>query len=58
MLRVVLLVIALAAIVYLTFAIIREMRAASFDWRGIAVAVGLVAVALYLRHLTEIGGLV
>lgn len=58
MMRVVLFVLALAAIVYLTLAIIREMRAASFDWRGIAVAIGLVMFAFYLRHVTEIGGLV
>jgi len=58
MIRVVLFVLALAAIAYLTVATAREMRAAGFDWQGTAVAVGILVLALYLRHVTEIGGLV
>lgn len=58
MIRIFLLVLALAAIVYLALAIAKELRSAGFDWRGVAIAVGLVMLAFYLRHVTEIGGLV
>lgn len=58
MLRFVLLVLALVAILFLTLKIGRELRDANLDWRSIALMGGLVALAFYLRQVTDIGGLV
>lgn len=57
MIRIVLVVLAIAATTYLALRIWNEARAAGFDWRGAAFAAGFVALAFYLRHVTEIGGL-
>lgn len=36
-------------------AILRSLRAARIDWTGVVFAVGFVALAFYLRHVTGIG---
>jgi hypothetical protein len=33
-------------------AVFRSMRAARIDWAGIAFAIGFVALAFYLGHIT------
>ncbi len=57
MIRVVLVLLALAAAIWLALRIAREVGKAEVDWQGVAFAVGFVALAFYLRHVTEIGGL-
>ena len=36
-------------------AVWRRLKAADLDWNGIAFAVGFVALAFYLRHVTGMG---
>ena len=57
MIRLVLIVLALVAAAYLALRIWKEAQASDVDWRGVAFAAGFVALAFYLRHATEIGGL-
>lgn len=57
MLRFVLIALASLAAVYLLLRVARELRSADLDWRGIAAVAGFVALAFYLRHVTEIGGI-
>jgi hypothetical protein len=57
MFRIVLMALMVAASVWLALRIVRELRQAEVDWQGVAFAVGFVALAFYLRHATEIGGL-
>lgn len=57
MIRVVLMMLALALAVWLALRVAREVGKADVDWQGVAFAVGFVALAFYLRHATEIGGL-
>jgi hypothetical protein len=57
MLRIILLVFALIAAAYLLLRLARELGKGDMDWRGIAIIAGFVALAFYLRHVTEIGGL-
>ena len=57
MLRFVVVVFGLAAAIWLALRIVREVGSADVDWRGVAFAAGFVALAFYLRHTTEIGGL-
>ena len=57
MIRFVLIVLALAAAIFLVLRIAREVSRADIDWRGVAFAAGFVVLAFYLRHTTEIGGL-
>ena len=49
----------IALIVVLAWAVIlkltRDIRAAKIDWQGWAFIAGFVALAFYLRHVTEIG---
>jgi len=57
MLRIVIVVFALIAAPYLLLRLARELGSADMDWRGIVFVAGFVALAFYLRHVTEIGGL-
>lgn len=57
MIRVVLMMLALALAVWLALRVAREVGKADVDWQGVAFAAGFVALAFYLRHATEIGGL-
>lgn len=57
MIRVVLVVLALAAALWLAARLIRGCGEAGVDWRGVASAAGFVGLAFYLRHITEMGGL-
>jgi hypothetical protein len=57
MLRIVIVVFALIAASYLLLRLARELGRADMDWRGIVFVAGFVALAFYLRHVTEIGGL-
>ncbi|MEO3999183.1 hypothetical protein [Mesorhizobium sp. CAU 1732] len=57
MIRIVFIVCAIIAATYLLSRIVRELRGADVDWRGVAFAFGFVAIAVYLRHTTEIGGI-
>lgn len=57
MLRIVVVVFALIAAAYLLLRLARELGKADMDWRGIVFVAGFVAIAFYLRHVTEIGGL-
>lgn len=57
MLRVVLLLLAFVAAAWLALRLVGELRRADVDWQGVAFAAGFVALAFYLRHATEIGGI-
>ncbi len=57
MIRVVLMMLALALAAWLALRVAREVGRADVDWQGVAFAAGFVALAFYLRHATEIGGL-
>ena len=57
MIRLVFIVLALVAAVYLALQIFKEARSAGIDWRSVGFAAGFVALAVYLRHTTEIGGI-
>lgn len=57
MLRFVVVAFALVAAIWLALKVAREVGGADVDWRGVAFAAGFVALAFYLRHATEIGGL-
>lgn len=57
MIRLVLIALAVAATAYLLVRIVREVADADVDWRGVAFAVGFVALAFYLNNATGIGGL-
>jgi len=57
MFRIVLIALAIAATIYLVTRIVREAGKADVDWRGIAFAGGFVALAVYLGHVTGIGGI-
>jgi hypothetical protein len=47
---------ALILVVWLILgAVWRRLKAADLDWNGIAFAVGFVALAFYLRHVTGMG---
>jgi len=58
MLRLVLIVLAVVAIALLVVRLVRDAGEAKLDWRGVALAVGFVMLAVYLRHTTDIGGLI
>ena len=57
MIRLVLIALAIAAAVYLVTRIAREVGRSEVDWRGVGLACGFVALAVYLNHATGIGGL-
>ena len=57
MIRVVVMVAVAAAAVWLALRAVGAVQRADVDWRGVAFAAGFVALAFYLRHATEIGGL-
>jgi hypothetical protein len=57
MLRIVLVGLALLAAAYLVVKITAEIGKANVDWRGIAFAAGFIALAIYLSHSLDIGGL-
>jgi hypothetical protein len=50
-------VIALIVIVVwvLLLKLFRDIRAAKIDWKGWAIIAGFIALAFYLRHVTDIG---
>lgn len=58
MLRLILLALALCAVVYLLIRLCKELSQQDVDWRGVGVASGFVVLAIYLRSMTDIGGLV
>ena len=57
MIRFVVVALAVTAAVWLALRLAREIGKADVDWRGVAFAVGFVALALYMRHTTGMGGL-
>jgi hypothetical protein len=57
MLRVMLIVLALLATAWLVVRVAREARESGVDWSGVALAAVFVGLAVYLRHATEVGGL-
>lgn len=57
MIRIVLVILALSAAIWLALRLAREVGRADVDWRGVAFAGGFVALAFYLHHATGIGGL-
>lgn len=57
MIRIVIVALALIAACYLLLRLVGELGKSDIDWRGVAFVAGFVAVAFYLRHVTEIGGL-
>lgn len=57
MIRIALIAFALLAAVWLFFRLWKELASAEVDWTGVAVAAGFVAMAVYLSHVTEIGGI-
>lgn len=56
-LRIVLLVAAVFAALYLLVRLSKELSRADVDWRGVAFAAGYVALAFYLNHATGVGGI-
>lgn len=58
MLRVMVLLIALLAGTYLLVRLYKELSQQAIDWRGVGLALGFVMLAIYLRTMTDIGGLV
>lgn len=56
MLRLVLLVLAFIAIVYLAIRLSKELSRPEVDWRGVGLAAGFVVLAFYLSNATGIGG--
>lgn len=53
-----LLFVALALLLtWLILRIVRFAKTKQFDWKGAAIAVGFVALALYLRHTTGVPSL-
>ena len=57
MIRFVVVALALAVAVWLALRVARGVGGADVDWRGVAFAVGFVALAFYMSHATGIGGL-
>jgi tRNA(Met) C34 N-acetyltransferase TmcA len=55
MIRVVLIALSLAAMLYLLAGAIRMAREARIDWRGVAFGAGFVVLAFWLRHVTGMG---
>lgn len=58
MVRVVLIVLCLAVTAFLLVRTASELRQNQVDWRGVGLAIGFVLLAIYLRTLTDVGGLV
>lgn len=58
MIRVVVFALVLVATLYLFVRLAGELRRGNVDWNGVALAAGFVMLALCLRRITEIGGLV
>lgn len=57
MVRIVFVALAVAAVLCLVIQLAREIGKRDVDWRGVAMAAGFVALAFYLRHVTDIGGI-
>lgn len=55
MLRIVLVALVAAAVWLIALAAVRAVRGRQIDWRGIGLAVAFVALAFWLRDLTDIG---
>jgi hypothetical protein len=55
MIRFVAIAIGLMLLVLLMLKVARELRGADIDWRGVALALGFVALAFWLRHATGMG---
>jgi len=55
MIRILLILLLVLLIGLLLMQIARSARAAKVDWTGITFAIGFVAMAFYLRHVTGIG---
>lgn len=58
MLRLVLIVLAVVTVAWLVVRLVRDAGEANLDWRGVALAAGFVMLAFYLRHATDVGGLI
>lgn len=43
------------AIWFVVLQLLRLVRSKQIDWNGVAFAIGFVALAFYLRHVTGIG---
>ena len=57
MIRIVVGLIGILAAAWLFVRVWRELSGNDVDWKGVACAAGFVALALYLSHVTEIGGI-
>jgi hypothetical protein len=56
MIRILLGLIGILAAAWLFVRVWREMAGSNVDWTGVAFVAGFVALAFYLSHTTEIGG--
>jgi uncharacterized membrane protein YgdD (TMEM256/DUF423 family) len=52
MIRLVLIALVIAALVFLVVKIAREVKSANVDWTGVTFIIGFIAIAFYLRHAT------
>jgi len=55
MIRILLMLLLLAALFFVAIQIARAARRADLDWTGITFMIGFVAMAFYLRHVTGMG---
>jgi len=55
MVRLLAIVLMLLLVGLVALQIARQARTAKLDWNGLAFAAGFVALAFYLRHVTDIG---
>jgi hypothetical protein len=55
MLRLVVIALIVIVVWVLLLKLFRDIRAAKIDWKGWAIIAGFIALAFYLRHVTDIG---
>ncbi len=55
MIRFVAMIVLVSLACWVAYRLIRSLKKRNIDWTGIAAAVGFVAVAFWLRHVTGIG---
>ncbi|MGO4450971.1 hypothetical protein AB4Y96_18815 [Phyllobacterium sp. TAF24] len=56
MIRLIIILALLVLVLFLIYSIVGSIRKKQIDWTGIGVAIALIALALYLRGMTGIGG--
>lgn len=57
MIRIVFGLVGILAALWLFLRLWRELSGSDVDWKGVAFSAGFVALAFYLSHATEIGGI-